>query len=113
MPVHQMAAEDLAQERRFRARYDVELNVKYRTLTAGPALEGTGRTLNVSSCGLLIACEQQVARAGSCLQVSVEWPSLLHGKTPLQLIAFCRVIRCHSKSFAVSLDRYEFRTRAR
>lgn len=89
----------------------MELNVRYRTLTNGPALVGIGRTLNVSSRGLLIASEQQIVHDGSRLRVSVEWPTLLHGTTPLQLIAVCRVIRCQVSGFAVRLERYQFRTR--
>jgi hypothetical protein len=89
----------------------MELNVRYRTLTNGPALVGIGRTLNVSSRGLLIASEQHFVYHGSRLRVSLEWPTLLHGTTPLQLIAVCRVIRCQPSVFAVRLERYQFRTR--
>jgi len=89
----------------------MELNVRYRTLTNGPALVGIGRTLNVSSRGLLIASEQGIVHDGSRLRVSMEWPTLLHGTTPLQLIAVCRVIRCQPSVFAVRLERYHFRTR--
>lgn len=74
-------------------------------------LVGVGRTLNVSSRGLLIASEQQFVQHGSRLQISLEWPTRLHGTTPLQLIAMCRVIRCEPSEFAVRLERYQFRTR--
>jgi PilZ domain len=111
MPANQRASHDLALERRSNARYTVELNVRYRTLTNGRALLGIGRTLNVSSRGLLIASEQQIVHHGSLLEVSLEWPSLLDHSTPLQLIAMCRVIRCQPAAFAVRLERYQFRTR--
>jgi len=111
MQPNQVASEDLERDRRSNARYPVELNVRYRILTNGPALVGVGRTLNVSSRGLLIASEQRIVRDGSRLRVSVEWPSLLNGKTPLQLIAVCRVIRCLPMAFAVKMERYQFRTR--
>jgi hypothetical protein len=106
-----LASENLPLERRLKNRYPVEMNVRYRTLSRGPALVGIGRTLNVSSGGLLIASEQQMVHAGSRLQVRLEWPLLLHGMTPLQLIAVCRVIRCQPDRFAVLLERYQFRTR--
>jgi|HubBroStandDraft_4_1064222.scaffolds.fasta_scaffold323538_2 hypothetical protein len=105
------ASENLPLERRSKNRYPVELNVRYCTLSIGPAPVGIGRTLNVSSGGLLIASEQQLVHAGSRLQVRLEWPLLLHGTTPLQLIAVCRVIRCQPAGFAVQLERYQFRTR--
>src|SRR5271169_1386108 len=111
MPANQVASADLALERRSKARYPVVMNVRYRTLTEGPALAGIGRTLNMSSRGFLIATDQQIVHDGNRLTVSVEWPSLLNGKTPLQLIALCRVIRCQPAGFAVRMERYQFRTR--
>ena len=110
MPAN-LPVNELALERRSKARYPVELNVRYRTLANGPALTGIGRTLNASSQGLLIASDQQRVQHGNHLLVSLEWPSMLDGTTPLQLIAGCRVIRCQSEVFAVRLERYQFRTR--
>jgi hypothetical protein len=110
MPAN-LLVNELALERRSKARYPVELNVRYRTLEKGLALAGVGRTLNVSSHGLLIACAEQLVEDGRRLQVALEWPSMLNGTTPLQLIAVCRVIRCQSEVFAVRLERYQFRTR--
>jgi PilZ domain len=106
------AAEVLVSDRRSKARYPVEMNVRYRTLIDGAERVGIGRTLNVSSRGLLIASEQQIVQDGSRLQMSLEWPSLLNGTTPLQLITMCRVIRCYPSAFAVRLESYQFRTSA-
>jgi hypothetical protein len=91
----------------------LRLSVRYRTLSSGPALVGVGRTVNMSSCGLLIATDQAKVRAGAKLQVTVDWPFLLHGITPLQLILACRVIRCQPEQFAVKLEQYQFRTKKR
>jgi hypothetical protein len=106
-----VAGRDRELERRSHTRYPLEMNVRYRVLTGGPALVGVGRTLNVSSSGMLIACEQQIVPAGSRLEISLDWPVLLHGQTPLQLVAPCRVIRCHRAALAVSMERYQLRTR--
>ncbi len=70
MPANQGARHDLALERRSNARYPVELNVRYHTLADGPALVGIGRTLNVSSAGLMIVSEQHIVQDGSRVQVS-------------------------------------------
>jgi hypothetical protein len=67
----------------------------------------------MSSRGLLIAADETNVNAGSRLQLMVDWPSLLHGTTPLQLIVSCRVIRCLREEFAVELDQYQFRTKKR
>ncbi len=69
--------------------------------------------MNVSSRGLLIASEEAQVNKGARLQLTVEWPSLLHGITPLQLIVSCRVTRAMPEEFAVELDQYQFRTRKR
>jgi hypothetical protein len=100
----------MAADRRSNVRFPTELNVRYRTLIDGAQRVGVGHTLNVSSRGLLIASEQQIVHDGSRLQVSLEWPSLLNGTTPLQLITVCHVIRCHPAAFAVRLESYKFRT---
>jgi PilZ domain len=102
-----------ALERRSKARFPLRLTVRYRTLSGGPALLGVGRTVNMSSNGLLIASDEVIVRTGARLQVTVDWPFLLHGITPLQLIVSCRVTRCHPQEFAVKLDQYQFRTKKR
>jgi hypothetical protein len=100
-------------ERRSKARFPVELNVRYRTLSEGPALVGSGRTVNVSSCGLLIASEKAKVRVGTRLQLTMDWPFLLQEITPLQLVVSCRVTRSRLGEFAVRLDQYQFRTKKR
>jgi hypothetical protein len=100
-------------ERRSKSRFPVRLSVRYRTVSDGPALAGVGQTVNMSSCGLLIASEHAEIRTGAKLQLMVDWPFLLHGSTPLQLIASCRVTRCQPEEFAVQLDQYLFHTRKR
>lgn len=99
-------------ERRSKARFPLNLGVRYRSLTGNPTLAGQGRTVNMSSCGLLIAPEAEgQVRTGSRLQLTVDWPLRLHGTTPLQLIVSCRVTRSDPEEFAVKLEQYLFRTR--
>lgn len=75
---------------------------------------GAGRTVNMSSCGLLIASEEEaLVSAGSRLQLVVDWPFLLHGVTPLQLVVSCRVTRCLQEEFAVKMEQYQFKTKKR
>jgi len=101
-----------ASERRTKSRFPLRLSVRYRTLAGGPLI-GEGRTVNMSSRGLLIASEEVNVDAGERLQLTVDWPYLLHGVTPLQLIVSCRVTRCHPEEFAVEMDQYQFRTKKR
>jgi PilZ domain len=102
-----------ALERRSKARFPLRLGVRYRSLSGGPSLIGEGRTVNMSSRGLLIASDEAKVNTGARLQLTVDWPSLLHGITPLQLIVSCRVTRCLPEEFAVELDQYQFRTKKR
>jgi hypothetical protein len=100
-------------ERRLKARFPLNLGVRYRVLSGNPTVIGIGRTINMSSRGLLIASEEPGIPAGTQLQLTLDWPFLLHGVTPLQLIVSCRVTRCQSEEFAVRLDQYLFRTKKR
>jgi hypothetical protein len=99
-------------ERRSKIRYPVSLNVKYRTVGRSNRISGVGRTLNMSSGGLLIAADQHT-QLGAKIELNVEWPSLLDGMIPLQLVAVGRVVRCLESSFALSFTQYQFRTMSR
>jgi|HubBroStandDraft_4_1064222.scaffolds.fasta_scaffold107403_2 hypothetical protein len=104
----------LSFDRRSKSRFPLRLSVRYRMVTGGPSAIGTGRTVNMSSGGLLIAADDQPSlRAGTRLQLTVDWPFLLHGITPLQLFVSCRVTRWRPQEFAVKLDQYQFKTKKR
>ncbi|HYL36180.1 MAG TPA: PilZ domain-containing protein [Bryobacteraceae bacterium] len=105
-------ADDLKTERRSRARFPLKLDVQYWQKRTEPGFPGFGRTLNISSTGLLIASEQTVPE-GTWLEVAMDWPSLLDGVIPIQLAAQCVVVRSNASSFAVLLSRHQFRTRSR
>jgi hypothetical protein len=99
-------------ERRFKARYPLELNVRYHTFGKSTVISGEGRTVNVSSSGVLVASSDKMSE-GMRLKLTIEWPSLLNGTTPLQLVTFGRVVRSDASSFAVALEHYQFRTMKR
>jgi hypothetical protein len=99
-------------ERRAKVRYPLELTVRYQTVDGEAVVSGVGRTLNVSSSGILIVAENDV-KEGSRLKVTLEWPSLLNGTTPLQLVTIGRVVRRGPSSIAISLEHYQFRTMGR
>lgn len=99
-------------ERRSKIRYPVSLNVKYRTVGRSNRISGVGRTLNMSSGGLLIAADQRT-EVGAKIELNVEWPSMLDGSIPLQLVAVGRVVRCLESGFALSFTQYQFRTMSR
>ena len=99
-------------ERRSKTRYPIELSVKYRTLGRYHRLTGMGRTSNLSSSGMLIMTEQRMA-VGARLELNIEWPSLLDGLIPLQVVAVGKVVRSSDCGFAFAFTQYQFRTLSR
>jgi hypothetical protein len=45
------------------------------------------------------------------VQVSLEWPARLENQVPLKLVAEGRVVRNANGQTAMTIDKYEFRTR--
>jgi hypothetical protein len=112
------AANQALAERRLKYRYPLNLGVRFRPLS-GPLFCGAGRAVNLSSGGVLIVAEQAASeqivpeneiRVGARVEMSIEWPSLLDGRTPLQLFAVARVVRYWPSNFAAVFERYQFRT---
>ena len=99
-------------ERRSKARYPVQLTVRYRTVGRNQLVNGVGQTLNMSSGGLLVSAQHEFS-AGLKLEVNVEWPLLLNGRVPLQLVANGKIVRCGGSMFAISFSQYQFRTMGR
>jgi hypothetical protein len=99
-------------ERRSKARYPIELAVNYQALDPALGIAGSGRSLNMSSGGLLISSEVRLV-VGTLMKVTLEWPSLLDGTTPLQLVTVGRVARSGESSFALTFEHYQFRTMGR
>ena len=99
-------------ERRSKARYPVQLTVRYRTVGRVQHVNGVGQTLNMSSGGLLVSAQHDIS-TGLRLEVNVEWPLLLNGTVPIQLVAHGKVVRSGSSMFAISFAQYQFRTMGR
>jgi hypothetical protein len=100
-------------ERRAKVRYPIRLSVRYRGRRMG-GVTGVGLTLNLSSSGILVESpRQQKVGVGTRLEVSVEWPVMLDGTSPLQLVVRGRVVRSEMLRFAVSFQGYQFRTMRR
>jgi hypothetical protein len=88
--------------------FPLKLPVRYRTLSRNP-LQGEGRALVIASNGAVVASPNTLTE-GAKLELSIEWPPLLHGKIPLRLITVGRVVQCGLHGFSVWFRAYEFRT---
>jgi PilZ domain-containing protein len=96
-------------ERRLKFRYPMELSVRFRYFSGESHFSGTGLAVNLSSGGILVASRHRIVE-GALVEMSIEWPCVLHGKVPLQLVAVGRVLRREESGFAASFERHEFRT---
>jgi DNA-binding NarL/FixJ family response regulator len=106
----QMSASKEA-ERRTNARFDCHLAVSYQSLEK-PFLsgQGTSETLNISSKGVLFRADEAL-EPGQLIQVSVDWPARLENQIPLKLVAEGRIVRNVKGVAAMTIEKYEFRTR--
>jgi hypothetical protein len=99
-------------DRRTNDRFPLENALRYRFLEAkNPAPAGTGQTLNMSSTGMLLKVQLPLP-VGQKIEVSVDWPAQLNDHCGLKLVALGKVIRSSAEQAAVSIDKYDFRTRA-
>ena len=99
-----------ASDRRGSDRFPIEREVKYKVLSKRNNDEiGTGKTLNMSSSGVLFTSEHLLI-PGKRIEVSISWPAQLNNKTNLKLVARGRVVRCQDGRAALEIQQYEFRT---
>jgi c-di-GMP-binding flagellar brake protein YcgR len=99
-------------DRRSSKRFPIAQEIQYRTLDhKAPAPEsGTGKTLDISSGGVLFETAQRL-RFGKRVEVSINWPAKLDGNCLLKFVAVGRVIRAEDARAAIRIEQYEFRTR--
>jgi hypothetical protein len=103
---------DPAVERRAAKRFAIEQDVLYKILDhrAAAPESGAGKTLDISSGGVLFETQQRL-RAGKRVEVSVSWPALLEGGCPLKFVAVGRIVRAEDARAAMHIEQHEFRTR--
>lgn len=103
------ASDTQAVERRRAVRFPIEQEVRYRVFSRNNGNAGTGRTVNISSAGVLFTTDHPLD-PGDRLELSIHWPAQLDQKCPLKLVAAGRVVRGENGTAAIVIDRYEFRT---
>jgi hypothetical protein len=99
-------------ERRAKKRFTIERPLRYRTLYgASLGHVSTGHAVDASSNGVWLQAEQEL-KVGDPLELLIDWPTQLNGAVPLQLVTAGCVVRVEGRRCAVSVERYEFRTRS-
>ena len=97
-------------DRRTADRFPIEREVKFKVLNKKNADEaGNGKTLNMSSNGVLFTSEQFLM-PGKRMEVAISWPAQLNNKTNLKLVARGRIVRYEEGRAAMEIQQYEFRT---
>jgi len=100
-------------EQRQHRRYPIYLDLKYKLLKVGIVRRtGSGRTLNISSQGLLFESEGAFPQRSE-IALEINWPFLLDGKRDLKFIVRGHVLRSEGKKTAVRFRSYDFRTSKR
>jgi hypothetical protein len=99
-------------DRRTSNRLPIERDVKYKVLGGKKTIKqvGMGKTLNMSSGGVLFTTESALPE-GERVELAVSWPAQLNDVLPLKLVAMGRLVRTDDGSAAISIERYEFKTR--
>jgi hypothetical protein len=104
----------LSAERRVKFRYPLGLSVRFSSLSRHALFSGAGHAMNLSSEGVFVVFQHIVPEVavplGARVEMRIAWPTRLHGRIPLQLLAVGRIVRWGPSSFAATFRRHEFRT---
>src|SRR5260370_15538503 len=101
-----------ADDRRATNRMPIERDVRYKVLGGKKTVKqvGLGKTLNMSSGGVLFTTETPLPE-GERVELAVSWPAQLNDTLPLKLVAMGRLVRAGDSQAAICVERYEFKTR--
>ena len=99
-------------DQRLNGRYPITLELQYKLLNKGRVeYLGVGRTLNISSGGVLFEADDHLPTSGP-IELAMTWPFLLEGVCSLKLVMRGRIVRCDAsaKAVAIKAEYHEFRT---
>jgi len=99
----------IPKERRAGRRFPIEQEVQYKVRTGNGLQVGSGRTLDISSGGVLFTTGQNL-QPGDLVEIAIAWPALLDARCHLKLVIAGSVVRTGPGVAAITRERYEFRT---
>lgn len=101
-------------DRRVKIRYEINWEAAYRWLPViNPENNGgfmPAQVKNICSAGMLLNVGKPI-RQKQNMEISINWPVMLLDETPIKLMVWGKVLRSEGGDIAVSMERYEFRTR--
>jgi hypothetical protein len=100
-------------DRRDGIRFPVNSKLRWTALDGKDSrLAGKGETVDFSSSGLSFRSDVPLS-PGRRLELSVDWPTQLEGRVPMEVMATGKVVRADGCFLCVAIDRMEFRTAIR
>jgi hypothetical protein len=107
------ASAGILRERRLHERYPITFDVEYEVRGGkGVRLMGFGRTINISSRGVLLEISNPLPNRCR-IRLSINWPFLLDGSIPLKLLMHGEVVRVVNNTIAVEVTGHTFHTASR
>ena len=107
------SARTLPWERRSHQRYPITFDVEYEVPGGnGVRLMGFGRTINISSRGVLLEISDPLPNRCR-IRLSINWPFFLGGSIPLKLLMYGEIVRVVGNTIAVRVTGYTFHTAGR
>ena len=107
------SAGTLPWERRSHQRYPITFDVEYEVPGGnGVRLMGFGRTINISSRGVLLEISDPLPNRCR-IRLSINWPFFLGGSIPLKLVMYGNIVRVAGNTIAVRATGYTFYTAGR
>jgi len=101
----------MTENRRSKLHFDMQLALTYRTINRRRNVAGSGTTSNISSRELQFQPTDRLFE-GDEIRVTIHWPALLDNTSPLNLVLNGSVTSFDGVGCVVSIDHYEFHTRA-
>ena len=110
MPRGILTQVEVADDCRASVRLPINRSVRYTILGEKKRLRhaGLGKTLNMSSGGVLFTTEFQLPEGGR-VELVVSWLARFNDALPVKLVLTGRLVRSGATQAAMSVDRYEFR----
>ena len=97
-------------DQRVHSRYPIMLELQYRMLKGGRVEHaGAGRTVNISSGGILFEANDLADHNGT-IELVMNWPFLLDRVCNLKLIVRGHIVRRDGRRVAVKAEQHEFLT---
>jgi hypothetical protein len=97
------------EERRASPRYPLECDVRYLLSSGNPVAIGTGKTVNMSNCGVLFTTTD-ILSPETRLEVEIDWPVEVNRRVKLVLHGWiARSESGQGATAALAIGRHEFR----